>query len=93
MSEYIVTDEWMREYESNIEELLGVSIEYDGHHNPTPPLRPIVLCRDCVHFTPRGTHRFANGEVNEAYCEYVRAYRLRVTPDGFCAWGERWREE
>ena len=49
----------------------------------------IVRCRDCVHFTPRGTHRFANGETNEAYCEYIRAYRLRVTPDGFCAWGVR----
>lgn len=49
----------------------------------------IVRCRDCKHFTPKGTHKFENGKVNEDYCEYVRGWMLQITPDGFCAWGER----
>jgi len=24
----------------------------------------IVRCRDCKHFTPKGTHKFENGKVN-----------------------------
>ena len=49
----------------------------------------IVRCRDCKHFTPKGTHKFENGKVNEDYCDYVRGWMLQITPDGFCAWGER----
>lgn len=50
---------------------------------------PIVRCRDCRHFTPKGTHKFENGKVNDDYCDYVRGWMLQITPDGFCAWGER----
>ena len=49
----------------------------------------IVRCRDCKHFTPEGTHKFENGKVNADYCKYVRGWMLQITPDGFCAWGER----
>jgi len=49
----------------------------------------IVRCRDCKHFTPQGTHNFENGKTNADYCEHVRGWRLQITPDGFCAWGER----
>ena len=49
----------------------------------------IVRCRDCKHFTPKGTHKFENGKVNADYCDYVRGWMLQITPDGFCAWGER----
>ncbi len=49
----------------------------------------IVRCRDCKHFTPKGTHKFDNGKTNEDYCDYVRGWMLQITPDGFCAWGER----
>ena len=49
----------------------------------------IVRCRDCKHFTPKGTHKFENGKVNADYCVYVRGWMLQITPDGFCAWGER----
>ena len=49
----------------------------------------IVRCRDCKHFTPKGTHKFENGKINEDYCDYVRGWMLQITPDGFCAWGER----
>lgn len=50
---------------------------------------PIVRCRDCKHFTPKGTHKFENGKVNADYCDYVRGWMLQITQDGFCAWGER----
>lgn len=49
----------------------------------------IVRCRDCKHFTPKGTHKFENGKVNADYCTYVRGWMLQITPDGFCKWGER----
>ena len=49
----------------------------------------IVRCRDCKHFTPKGTHKFENGKVNADYCKYIRGWMLQITPDGFCAWGER----
>ena len=49
----------------------------------------IVRCRDCRHFTPKGTHKFENGKVNADYCTYVRGWMLQITPDGFCAWAER----
>lgn len=49
----------------------------------------IVRCRDCKHFTPKGTHKFENGKVNDDYCDYVRGWVLQITPDGFCAWGEK----
>ena len=49
----------------------------------------IVRCRDCRHFTPKGTHKFENGKVNADCCDYVRGWMLQITPDGFCKWGER----
>ena len=49
----------------------------------------IVRCKDCKHFTPQGTHKFENGKTNADFCEYVRGWRLQITPDGFCAWAER----
>lgn len=49
----------------------------------------IVRCRDCKHFTPKGTHKFENGKVNADYCDYVRGWMLQITPDGYCAWAER----
>ena len=49
----------------------------------------IVRCRDCKHFTPKGTHKFENGKVNADYCDYVRGWMLQITPDGFCSWAER----
>lgn len=49
----------------------------------------IVRCCDCKHFTPKGTHKFENGKTNADFCEYVRGWMLRITPDGYCKWGER----
>lgn len=49
----------------------------------------IVRCRDCKHFTLEGSYRFEDGSTNVDFCEYVRGWLLQVTPDGFCAWGER----
>lgn len=75
----------MSEYAKNIqtiEDLWKKRIEL-------PKLTEIVRCRDCKHFTPQGTHKFENGKVNVDSCEYVRGWMLQITPDGFCAWGER----
>ena len=52
----------------------------------------VVRCRDCKHFTPKGTHKFENGKTNADYCTYVRGWMLQITPDGFCAWASK-REE
>lgn len=52
-------------------------------------LGEIVRCRDCRHFTPKGTHKFENGKTNADFCEYVRGWMLQITPDGYCKWGER----
>ena len=41
MSMYIINDDWIREYERNIEELIGSDLEYDSATNPTPPLRKV----------------------------------------------------
>ena len=49
----------------------------------------IVRCRDCRCFTPESTIRFPDGSTNEDFCSYFKAYKLQITPDGFCAWGER----
>ena len=49
----------------------------------------IVRCRDCKHFTQKGTHKFDNGKTNADYCKFIRGWMLQITPDGFCAWGER----
>jgi len=49
----------------------------------------IVRCRDCKHFTTKGTYRFGDGRMNENYCKYIRGWMMQITPDGYCAWGER----
>lgn len=60
-----------------------------GYEPPTGVKEQIVRCRDCRHFTPKGTHKFENGKVNADYCDYVRGWMLQITPDGFCSWAER----
>ena len=92
MTEYIVSYKWLCEYEKNIENLLGHELTYDSATNCVPPIslkNVVVRCRDCKHFTPRGTDKFENGKTNMDYCTYIRGWMLQITPDGFCAWGER----
>lgn len=62
---------------------------YDMGDCHDPIREEIVRCRDCKHFTPKGTHKFENRKTNADYCKYVRGWMLQITPDGFCAWGER----
>lgn len=76
MGEYIITDEQIAENQRL-------------HGKKLLVMPVIVRCRDCKHFTPKGTHKFENGKVNADYCDYVRGWMLQITPDGFCAWGER----
>lgn len=60
--------------------------DHDGHWLTD---EVIVRCRDCKHFVPKGAYKFENGIVNDDFCRYMRSYMLHITPDGFCAWGER----
>ena len=55
----------------------------------TPNMQEVVRCRDCKHYTPKGADKFDNGKTNMDYCTYIRGWMLQITPDGFCAWGER----
>ena len=66
-----------------------VNLSADWASKQGEKLNEIVRCRDCKHFTPKGTHKFENGKVNADYCDYMRGWMLQITPDGFCAWGER----
>ena len=75
-------------------------IEYDDTHGDGmggyplhAPAVDVVRCRECRHFTPKGTHVFSDGVVNDDFCHYIRSWMLQVSPDGFCAWGERSGEE
>ena len=43
----------------------------------TPNMQEVVRCRDCMHYEDY------NG------CCHRRYQPMAVTPDGFCAWGER----
>ena len=75
MSEYIITvDETKADFDGNV---------------PISAKREVVRCRDCKHFTPKGTDKFENGKTNMDYCTYIRGWMLQITPDGFCAWGDR----
>lgn len=70
-------------------ELNKLEREIEQELNSAKLQERIVRCRDCKHFTPKETHKFENGKVNEDYCDYVRGWMLQITPDGFCAWAER----
>ena len=61
----------------------------DGHEGHWYTGEEIVRCSDCRCFTPEGTIRFPDGSTNTDFCSYFKAYKLQITPDGFCAWGER----
>ena len=43
----------------------------------------IVRCRDCKHYT----------DDEMEYYHYCGSWCEQVTPDGFCAWGERRAEQ
>lgn len=55
--------------------------------NDVVSMRPIVRCRDCKYYDTAGPWCFEPSKV------YIDEYGLEVcatvTPDGFCAWGER----
>ena len=69
--------------------IIECEYDFDDGWIPGEHREEIVRCRDCKHFTPKGTHKFENGKTNADYCTYVRGWMLQITPDGFCKWGER----
>lgn len=81
MSEYIINDSWINEYENNIEDLIGFDLSYDSATNPVPPLRRIVRCRDCKDY-----------RASDATCHSWQWHNwdaaIEVEPDGFCAWAK-----
>lgn len=70
---------------------LQVDGTYTQVDDPPKPadMVAVVRCRDCRHFTPEGTIWFPDGSANADFCSYFKAYKLQITPDGFCAWGVR----
>ena len=82
MSEYIV--EMPKEPAKVVRDGWNVRIEWQYKQR-----EEIVRCRDCKHFTPKGTHKFENGKVNADYCDYVRGWMLKITPDGCRAGKEK----
>lgn len=68
--------------------IIECEYDFDDGWIPGEHREEIVRCRDCKHFTPKGTHKFENGKTNADYCTYVRGWMLQITPDGFCKWGE-----
>ena len=79
------------------EEYVG-ELVYDGSA-PIPTLdmsQPIVRCRDCKHFTANKEFWIEPPEVpfpmigaTSDCCDFWAGTECKVTPDGFCAWGER----
>ena len=79
----------MSEYIAKCNEVVGISGKTLIVPDYIDTSKEIVRCRDCKHFTPKGTHKFENGKTNADYCTYVRGWMLQITPDGFCAWAKR----
>lgn len=61
----------------------------DERHSGIQIMGELVRCRDCRHFTPKGTHVFSDGTVNDDFCHYIRSWLLPISSGGFCAWGEK----
>lgn len=58
-----------------------IEVEYDTFNGTFTQKRreEIVRCRDCKHYT----------DDEMEYYHYCGSWCEQVTPDGFCAWGER----
>ena len=58
-----------------------IEVEYDMFNGTFTQKRheEIVRCRDCRHYT----------DDEMEYYHYCGSWCEQVTPDGFCAWGER----
>ena len=83
MSEYIINDDWIREYESNIEELIGFDLEYDSSTNPVPPLRMVDNSRWHELFgTPeRAARTLAGIACDDGGCEGCPLYDAKCSDD------------
>ena len=67
--------------------------------NDVDSMRPLVRCRDCVHFTSK--EEFA-ADVGIGFpllmatvdtCDLWANTKCMVEPDGFCAWGVKRKKE
>ena len=55
-------------------------------------LKEIVRCRDCSNYYEVDNYH-PQGNYISRCCKYFDAYFDEVSPDGFCAWGERGAEK
>lgn len=69
--------------------IIECEYDYDVGWIPGEHREEIVRCRDCKQYIAPGFILFDDGTTNLGACSIVRAYMVKVTPDGFCAWGER----
>ncbi len=82
MSEYVIWIEDKRADVVDTDKIYKVS-------RPAHLQEPIVRCRDCKHYIAPGAIHFDDGTTNLDACSIVRTYMVKITPDGFCAWGAR----
>ena len=55
---------------------------------PAADVRPVVLCRDCIHFKPQQkSARWSNAT---PMCS--RSATIKMPPDGFCSFGVKRKE-
>lgn len=50
---------------------------------PTADVRPVVLCRDCIHYKPQ--QKSALWSSTTPMCS--RSATIKMPPDGFCSFG------
>ena len=54
------------------------------------PQEPVVRCKDCKLYEPPTERHLEDAYIKlPGRCKIVRQYIQEVSPNGFCAWGER----
>lgn len=79
----------MSEYIAKCSEVVSVSGKPLTIPDYIDTSKEIVRCKNCKHYIAPGSIHFDDGTTNLGACSIVRAYMVKITPDGFCAWGER----
>lgn len=79
MSEYVTIQHYVNHV---MDEITKRDVEQVSERLRALGWEEVVRCRDCKHFTPKGTHKFESGFVNTDCCPYIRGFMLQITPDG-----------
>ena len=65
------------------EAIYGVRFDDERKEGVIERREEIVRCRDCIHLFEPSYSNFS------CECWRIAAWEFNVTPDGFCAWGEK----